>query len=650
MSARRPTDERQRSIVWDAPAPTPERDAPSILDTLSDLRAAGAIDDLDVEFARFVASAGGGVTDSVVLAAVVASRAGAEGHVCVDLGASVEGDPVWREVEGSPVAPALATWRDALRSSPVVAEPGGFAPLVLDGADRLYLHRAWDHERRLAESIRERSAPIGSPDVDLAALRESIDAVFPDPPDGVDWQRVAAAVAALRRVCLVSGGPGTGKTTTVVRILEVLRRIAEREPRIALAAPTGKAAARLQEAIEGSSGGSETAPRPERARTLHALLGLRRGSAIPRYRRDAPLPFDVVVVDEASMVDLALMAKLFDALSDRARLVLLGDRDQLASVEAGAVLGDLCRDADGFGAELRGRLERACGTRLPEEAAGPSVARDSVVLLRRNWRFDERSGIGRLASAVRDGDADAAWATLRDPAYPDVAALDPSDEETLARALADRLERGYARYLDAIRKAREPDEALAAFDAFRILCAVRDGARGVAGVVAAAERTRRPGRARAAGARESWYPGRPILVTRNDYTLDLRNGDVGVVVRADGGLRVAFRSRDGVRLLAPARLSDHETVWAMTIHKSQGSEFDEALVVLPDAGSRALSRELLYTGVTRARSRVEILGSEDAIREATVSRVKRASGLPAALREVRDGPSTDPSAPARPDA
>jgi exodeoxyribonuclease V alpha subunit len=454
---------------------------------------------------------------------------------------------------------------------------------------------------------------------------------------GPDWQRVAAITAVLRHLCVISGGPGTGKTSTVVRLLALLALTGGATPPVVeLVAPTGKAAARLEEAVRTGRSMLPEALRaaiPEHASTLHRLLRMRADSTRPGFDRDHPLQADVVVVDEASMVDLALMAKLVRALRPAARLVLLGDKDQLASVEAGAVLGDVCGDAPGFSADFAARVSAIAGEPLPAGAdADASPLRDAVVLLRHSRRFAPGSGIARLAEAMNRGDCDATLAVLEAGAD-DVAWRPVTDARATRPQLAAAAVDGFATYLERI-AASAPDEAIFdAFGAFRILCAHRAGPGGAAGInrlvedALAARRLIRP-----AG---PWYVGRPVMVTRNDHVLRLYNGDVGIVlVDPDdpGRLTVAFPGSDGVaRRISPARLPEHETVYAMTVHKSQGSEFDRVLLVLPPEPSRVVTRELLYTAVTRARSRVEMWAPEAVVRAGVAARVQRSSGLRDAL-------------------
>ncbi len=611
-------------------------------DLLERLYAAEAVGDLDLHFARLMMRLAGTDDPELALGAALASHATSEGNVCVDL-ASVAGKPLPRE--GTPVgkAPDLGRFEAALRRTSIVAgdeeaRSGDRSPLVLDGAHRLFLYRYWHYQEELARNLLARAnAPLRGDGLTVWE-RDRLDLLFPPDPERageIDWQRLAAAIALLRPLCVVSGGPGTGKTTTVTKILvllieSALREAPDRQPRIALAAPTGKAAARMVDAIRQARDRLElddavAAAIPDEASTLQRLLGYRRGSVSFRHDRDNPLPVDVLVVDEASMVDLANMAKLVRALPDGARLILLGDRDQLASVEAGAVLGDICARPSGFTSGLSSRLgDLADG--VPEAPSDTAAIGDSIVLLRHSYRFGETSGIGAAARAVNAGDAGGALEVLRDEQIEDAGF---GDVATLAGSLAERVDRGFGAYLDST----DPREAFERFESFRILCARRTGSHGSETLNARIE-TMLADR-RIVDRREAFYRGRPVLITENDYGLRLFNGDVGIVLpdeESGGALRVCFLGSDGeVRKIAPARLPSHETAFAMTVHKSQGSEFDEVLLVIPDEPSPVLTRELVYTGLTRARSRIEVLASEAAFRGAVETSIERSSGLRDAL-------------------
>ncbi|WP_174983443.1 AAA family ATPase [Burkholderia lata] len=702
-------------------------------------------------------------------AAFATSRATAGGHVCVALGALAQ------RYE----AP-LDEVRAALAASGVVAfgtlSRGDERPLIVDRHDHLYLSRYFDYERRLADAL-VAQAGVAAPDESLAPgrLRDSLARYFAPATGEVDWQRVAAIVALTGRVTIVSGGPGTGKTTTVVGVLACLL---DMHPglRVALAAPTGKAAQRMQEALHARAGDlpPELAARlPDTSYTLHRLLG-GGGAAGFRHHRDNPLPYDLIVVDEASMIDVALAAHLLDALAPGARLVLLGDKDQLAAVEAGAVFAELsARPA--FTAAARTRIAQALGideaafvaalpvqdeaataavpaahpvsaaarasappsalaaaaprkpasrrkvderqaslfddepqddevspindaqppaagpvltetgeageageapawieadelawldaVELPPLGAGdvalesatsilpgepaaasampvPAPLADCVVWLERNYRFGLDSPIGRLSLAIRSGDVQAALDAL--PADDSAAASFHDDAgESLASSTVERLARRFGAYLDALRDALAapvPDP-LPLFDAlnrFRILCATRSGLRGAEHVNAlVAAHVRHAARVPlAVGAH--WFTGRPIMVTRNDYALGLFNGDIGIALPdAHGVLRVWFRRADGTaRAVSPAALPPHETAFALTVHKSQGSEFDEAALVLPASFGRVLTRELVYTAVTRARTRVQVIGPRRVLAQAVATRTQRDSGLAARVDEA----------------
>jgi len=555
--------------------------------------------------------------EAVLLAAALCCEALASGDVCLPL-RRLAGRRPWPEIDL--VLPALEAWRAQLEASPLVSGPGAYAPLILDG-ERLYLARYQAYEQQLAERLLARASD--APEVDEACLVESLARLFAFNRQTPDWQRLAAAQAVRRRLAVISGGPGTGKTTTVVRLLAaLLEQPGGANLAIGLAAPTGKAAARMAEAIRNAKAQLPVAEAiraalPDEARTLHRLLGSRGDS--PRVRHDAtnPLPLDVLVVDEASMVDLALMAKLVEALPPRARLILLGDKDQLAAVEAGAVFAELC-EGRGFDARAAADLERLTSQAVPIQAPRSRLG-DAVVLLTHSHRFAGDSGIGELARRINAGDAPGTLALLREGAAELLWNAEPS-----AAALVERLEQGYAAYLQAAREG-DPAAAFAVFNGFRALTAQREGAFGVAGLNEALEA--RFKRRLGVASRERWYPGRAIMVRQNDYALGLFNGDIGLCLPSGDGLRVFFEGEQGFRGFAPARLPSHDSAFAMTVHKSQGSEFSEVLLALPEQPSPLLTRALLYTGITRARQRVELWALPARLAEAVNARAERASGL-----------------------
>jgi len=593
--------------------------------------------ELDRRFGHLLTRLAGEADPALQLAAMLASHWTGNGHVCVNLPA-VAGRPLF-ETDG-PVTPALNDWLATLRASPVVGQPGQFRPLILDRRGRLYLYRYWAYERQLADALLARAEAAALP-LDEKRLRTDLARLFPAKSENgpTDWQKIAAATASLKRLCVITGGPGAGKTTTVVRLLALLisQTGSARPPRIGLAAPTGKAAARLQEAIRLAKNQLDLdcdrlAAIPDTASTVHRLLGAQRHSVYFRHGRDNPLPLDVVVVDEASMVDLALMAKLVAALPATARLILLGDKDQLASVEAGAVLGDVCAGAVGFSEDWRQRLQALTGEAIPPCGGPPAAAllSDAIVLLQHSYRFGADSGIGRLAQAVRQGAGAAALDLLENAEGADLAWRPLAAAGELA-LLAGRIEQGYRPYLDRLRAGAPIAEIFAAFNQFRLLCAHRGGPFGVENVNRMCEQ-----RLRASGwirSRQSWYPGRPVMITRNDYNLRLFNGDIGIALPEAGSeLRVFFQTSEGtLRSFAPGRLPAHETVFAMTVHKSQGSEFTEVVLVLPVEASAVMTRELIYTGLTRAKVRVEIWAGPESFAVAVAQPSRRSSGLREAL-------------------
>jgi len=600
-----------------------------------DVLAHPAFSDLDRRFAEFLQRVAKTASAELALAAALVSRSRGEGHICLDL-RQVAGSrfPAEQDFEAPVVdLPPLASWIAGLRECPVVGEPGDFAPLVLDKRGRLYLHRYWQYEANLAAAIRSR-AGVAREVVDATWLHEALRRYFPTDAIGeMDWQKVAAFTALTRNFCVISGGPGTGKTRTVAVLLAMLLEQAVALPlRVALAAPTGKAAARLQESIKNAKTAlpCDDAVKqrlPVEASTLHRLLGTVRDSAFFKHNATNPLPYDVVVIDEASMVDLALMAKLFDALPPMARVILLGDKDQLASVEAGAVLGDICLGGpiNAFSSGVRTQYHCLTGEALPAVSANETALGDCIVELQKNRRFVGDNSILTLSRAVNDGDTEQALELMRDASGIAFSSL-PS-ETKLKGMLRDRVLAGF----HAALKAPDANSALQALNSFRILCALRQGPFGIGNVNRLVEEIL--DEAGLIGRHERWYAGRPVMVLKNDYNLRLFNGDTGIVRPDDSGrARVFFLDAGNeLRSLAPVRLPEHETVFAMTVHKSQGSEFEEVLLVLPDRENPVLTRELIYTGITRASRRVELWSNETVFRAALERRVERTSGLSDAL-------------------
>jgi exodeoxyribonuclease V alpha subunit len=576
---------------------------------LERLEASGTFAMLDVELARTLTRLAGERDDTVLLAVALVSRALRDGHVCLPL-ASVAGAPL-RDEQGaatSIVCPELETLREQLVRSPLVGTHTRDArPLVLDAAGRLYLSRYFDHELVVARHFARLSqAPCPA----LPVPRELDEQLFPQRAGVPDHQREAVLSSQRRMLSILVGGPGTGKTSTCVKLLAVLAASAlasgQEPPKVLLLAPTGKAAQRLSEAIGSARDKLPVSEAVRAAIPLTALTIHRALKASPnartRFRHSArePLDCDVLLLDEASMVDLALMRHLLDALPAHARLIMLGDPDQLSAVEAGGVLTDLCLAAS-----------------APESPLAASLSR-----LTESYRYARDSGIAQLAGRVHAQDADGALRILR-AGHADVGLIEKRLDSPDFSLFSDA-RKGYAGLGRDDRTLR-----LQALDQFRVLCAHRRGPGGVLTLNTALARA-----VHGARAHSEHYAGRPLLINQNDYAARLFNGDVGVEhpSRRGGPLCAYFRSETGEpRELSLSRLPSCESVYAMTVHKSQGSEFDEVAIVLPEAESPLATRELLFTAITRARRAVRIYASEASVRAAIAQRVARHSGLAAAL-------------------
>ncbi|MEA3435130.1 MAG: exodeoxyribonuclease V subunit alpha, partial [Thermodesulfobacteriota bacterium] len=582
------------------------------------------------------------------------------GDICLDLG-SVSEKQVFKEKNGaiSAIFPNLDVWLEKLRKSSVVGKPGEFCPLILDENNRLYLYRYWEYEKILSESIKRRAKEDVN-DIDASLLKESLKRLFPEKSENdIKWQKVASLTAAIKRFCVISGGPGTGKTYTVAKILAILLEQAGGEKlRIFLCAPTGKAAAKLGESIKKAKeelNCSDTIKQaiPVQTYTIHRMLKTIPGSPYFRYNSENLLPVDVVIVDEASMVDLALISKLISSIPMTARLILMGDRDQLASVEAGSVLGDICDNSGTqmFSKEYAKTIEDIAGEKVgekpgekPEEKIDTSIKAcekgqglyDCIVVLKKSLRFRGKSEIWELSQAVNKGDWEEFLSLLKNKGSRQIEWEEFKASKDSFSIIAKKIIDGYSDYLIA----QDPYTALELFNRFKLLCALKVGPYGAYSLNRLAEevlkkekliRTDMPNE-------YPWYRGRPVLITKNDYNLGLFNGDIGITMHdlKEGGsnLYVFFpEASGGVRRYSPYRIQEHETAYAMTVHKSQGSEFDHVCLVFPDKDYPVLTRELVYTGITRARKSVLIWGSENVLKAAVSRRIKRASGLWDALWE-----------------
>ena len=681
--------------------------APEIRETLEAWTQCGWLRPLDWAFGRFLWSEAPDASAWLIMAATLASHQLGKGHVCLDLAATLEEPtlvlslppesamPSDSESTSPPPDPAEVfkaltpeRWRKELAHPKLTGDGEGSTPLVAVG-NRLYLRRFWAYEQQVLGQIGQRLLPtaVAGQSPDPASIRPILAGLFSD-TDGnatLDWQKLACALAVKNAFSIITGGPGTGKTTTVLKVLALLQTLAlsnskaRRPLRIQLAAPTGKAAARLSQSIASrvdqldlSSLADADAVRaaiPRSVTTLHRLLGSRPDTRHFRHDTRNPLRLDVLVIDEASMIDLEMMAAVLGALPIHARLILLGDKDQLASVEAGAVLGALCKRAEQghYTPVTREWLQQTTGLALPGEMLDENgTALDqAVTMLRQSHRFSVGSGIGQLARAVNAGEADAAMKILQQPprdlAYLTVSDKADKDFESLVLdghigkndagpTAGDASPRvGYRHYLNYLGPKHRPQEeatqevwdtwarqVLTAHDQFQLLCAVRKGPWGVEGLnqriealLASKHLIKKPG---------EWYGGRPVLVTRNDYALGLMNGDIGITLAIqDQGrdaptLRVAFPTYDAnhpIKWVNPTRLNDVETVFALTVHKSQGSEFTHTALALPDRLNPILTRELLYTGITRASHWFTLVNGGDSgnLKAAVGRHVLRSGGL-----------------------
>lgn len=674
-------------------------DTSSMLTLLGQWVEKGWLREVDLALARFFNAEVADCPPALLLSTALVSHQLGRGHVCLDLESTLQ-DPYMvlslpPEQDDSPTQEPtlqpkdllagiqLSDWLAALHHAELTSDGTIRTPLVLVG-HRLYLRRYWRYERQIEEKISQRllARHTLQSTQDQALVRALLDTLFPrdDKTPPVDWQKIACAIAAHSAFSIITGGPGTGKTTTVVKLLALLQSIALANASaipltIRLAAPTGKAAARLKESISGAIAKlpetiQHNAPLidaiPTEVTTLHRLLGTKPDSSAFRHNARNPLPLDILVVDESSMVDIEMMASLLMALPPHARLILLGDKDQLASVEAGSVLGELCRRAEQghFTPEAAQWLKAITGEQIDRHLidANGRALDQHIAMLRTSYRFTAASGIGQLASAVNAGDKPrihgvwaANYADLNRQILPnlDAAALQSLLLGQAQNSMSEKNPRyGFAHYLKTMHKSKPSlasekaafdvwaKSVLEAYTKFQLLTALRNGPYGVAGMnervesLLAEQRLIHP--------TGSWYEGRPVLVTQNDYRLGLMNGDIGISLaypvmnKATGAkewsLRVAFLKTDGsgdIHWVLPSRLLAIETVYALTVHKSQGSEFSHCAILLPPDINPILTRELIYTAITRGKENVWVLcvGNAAIIEEAASRTVQRTGGL-----------------------
>ena len=593
---------------------------------------------IDKHFAEFMLRLEGSQDNSLYLTAALLSNASSQGHICLEL-RHLAGKSLVNNGKSQVLCPPLSEWLSVLKVKKVVGRPGDFTPMILDKT-RLYFHRYWHYEQTLIDNLLRRisSHPMV---LNSSLIQEGLNRLFPQNSKELepDWQKAAALVSLYKGFCTISGGPGTGKTSTVIKILALLLEQSGLKTAIALTAPTGKAAARLQEAVlnaKASLNSHETvkAAIPEQVYTIHRLLGASSDPSRYRYNEENLLPFQVVVVDEASMVDLPLMTRLFQAVSMNARIILLGDRDQLASVQPGAILGDICgleENTNIFSQQFAKLLKDITGIHDINISQEDKVRliQDCLVTLEKNYRFGSDSGIAVVSRLVKQSNSRTALEALKNRRFSDIQWTALPCPKELEHALKEHVLNGFSQYLET----ENFQEVFGLFDRFRLLCAIRKGPYGVDHMNTTVRRILAEyGLIKQEGL---WYRGRPVMITHNDYNLRLFNGDIGItgVDREDGdSLRVFFQGTDGaIRKFLPQMLPQNETAYAMTVHKSQGSEFDKVLFVLPDRQVEILSRELIYTGITRAKRKVTLWGIESMFIAAVNSRIERNSGLKEAL-------------------
>jgi exodeoxyribonuclease V alpha subunit len=678
-----------------------------MLNTLERLCDKGSIRQLDYQFARFIASQEQGNAEAVGFVAGLLSSELAKGHICIEPEASAMLSALGLSGEAAQQLYEQlreTNWKQVLTESNCIGDASSATPLIYDG-DRLYLHRYWHYESKLAAKLLALAQPMALSAQEKNGLAALLDHLFArdyhglyqalkkDPlltmvqrqqlvcdaldvtePEELEWeaidevgaqanrvqdltvldslipadvclnwQKVAAAVALSRKFAVVSGGPGTGKTTTVAKLLAALVEQGKQKRQaltIRLVAPTGKAAARLTESIGNAIDKLpvESLVRqliPTDASTIHRLLGAAPGRAEFRHHAANPLHLDILIVDEASMVDLSLMYKLVAALPEHARLILLGDKDQLASVESGAVLGDICSfSPEGYSPQQQQLLQQLTGYRNFPASGQHHLLADCLCTLQKSYRFHAGSGIGQLARAINSGEPGLVKRVWQQD-FTDIE-YHPLSSVNYSLMLSQLVEQ-YAPYIRLIHQqtaSSVQQQALAALKAFsrcRLLCAVREGEFGVRGLNDRVEKSLAAKRIIQTGG-ELWYVGRPVMVTRNDHALGLYNGDIGLCMpdwsEAEPRLKVFFELPDGsVKAVLPGRVPEHETAYAMTIHKSQGSEFDLTMIILPPKYTPVLSRELIYTGVTRAKQKLLLFAENSVINQGIRKRTHRASGL-----------------------
>lgn len=532
-----------------------------------------------------------------------------EGHVCLTL------DHLAQKMEMMSHELEAILFQSAL-----VGKAGDFRPLIIDQS-RLYLARFWFEEAQVAQYLRQKMQAIST--VEIVQAKATLDKLFPHSVHEPDWQKLAVALAMIQPLTIISGGPGTGKTTTLIKILVAIlaqekTKDLQSQPLIKLAAPTGKAAARMQNAIREAKSRlpvdfAALLPHiPDEASTLHRLLRI---NPLSRNQNTSPLSLDILVIDEASMIDLSMMHDILRCLPIDARLILLGDQDQLASVEPGAVFASISVN-QGYTSLMTTQLDQLTGIKLPL-AEPVAYLSDAVVHLQHSYRFSAQSGIGALALAAKNGDIDQAEIVLKGK-YSDI---NWNTDKTLAYQM---MREGYRPYIEAVRDLTIPmTTVFAIWDQFRILTPLREGPEGSIALNQKLSRAYEE-----VGHTGEWYTGQAIMITENHPSQGLYNGDIGLTRVIEGKVYVYFLDEEkGVRSFTPARLPTFESAFVMTVHKSQGSEFDHVYCYLPDVVAPMMSKALFYTAVTRAKKQVTICGKMEVIETMLAQSEMRESGL-----------------------
>jgi len=602
--------------------------------TIDDLKTSGVFNDIDIHLADFFTGKAAGSDPALYLLILLLSNRLSQGDVCLDIN-EIEGRPLSDFIEAGELLqdiniPDKKKILSVVKKSGIAGADGDPMPVIIDGDERIYFQKYYFFEKQLAESLKRMALPVLHETI-TPGVTEMFSRLFKLKEGETDWQGVAAWCALNSSFSVISGGPGTGKTSTVIRILSLLAEMMGGGISIALAAPTGKAAARLRESVTASL---ETLPVSEEIKaaipretyTIHRLLGSVSGSPEFRHNSENPLRYDVIIVDECSMADLALMYRFFKAVKPGARVILLGDRDQLSSVEGGAVFGDICDRgrAHGYSSQFIRKGSLLLGEAFSRDAEAESAETPlsgTMTILRKSYRFSGESGIGLLSDLIRNGDHAGAVKIISDRKNRDIFLTGECTASSIEDIFRTAVSEAFS-----IKEIPRHESILEFIKGFAILTATRSGPAGAAALNSMAERILEE--AGVISPSMEFYEGRPVMVTRNDYNLSLFNGDIGITCFKDGELRVIFEKPDGEKVyIHPSRMPEHETAFAMTIHKSQGSEFNEVLLVLPPADSRLMTRELLYTAVTRGKKRVVIASDKETVAKMIENPMKRMTGL-----------------------